>query len=353
MNKSVLLPPLFGVNVHLAAGDAQEPFCQARIADENGLDLITLNDQPHSSDLFDAWTLLTTLAMKTRHIHLGTNVLCAPLRPPAIVAKMVATLDVLTAGRMELGLGAGRVMQAIAAFGGTAFIQEDMFAALEDSIRIIQGLWDNVDGSFTYAGRIYQVHGTQLGPAPAHRIPIWVDAICTRAQRLAGQLADGVLVSTASLPPECLAEANRLIDAAAEQAGRSPSDVRRGYNLMGVLDLGRPDTKLDAPWPDLIIGTVRHWVETMVHFYCDYRQDTFIFWPVAGNTRLQIEAFAQEVVPAARDAIEAARHEGVAWANYGHPPEHHAQPVHGLQRSESSCDGQADHRARLIASREK
>lgn len=79
MSNRTPFQPLFGVNVDLAAGDAQEPFRQARVADESGLDLITLDDQPYSSESFDAATLLTALAMETQQIHLGANLLCAPL----------------------------------------------------------------------------------------------------------------------------------------------------------------------------------------------------------------------------------------------------------------------------------
>jgi hypothetical protein len=71
-----------------------------------------------------------------------------------------------------------------------------------------------------------------------------------------------------------------------------------------VLDLGRPDTQLEEPKPGMIYGPVDHWVEEILRFYRDYRQDTFIFWPNAGNEPLQIEAFAKEVVPAAKAAIQ-------------------------------------------------
>jgi hypothetical protein len=71
-----------------------------------------------------------------------------------------------------------------------------------------------------------------------------------------------------------------------------------------VLDLGRPDTKLDDPEKGVLVGSVARWVEKIVQLNKEYRQDTFIFWAVAGNRRLQIEAFAREVVPAVRAELE-------------------------------------------------
>lgn len=121
--------------------------------------------------------------------------------------------------------------------------------------------------------------------------------------RLTGRMADGILVSTIYVSPERLLEINERIDEGAAEAGRSPTEIRRGYNLMGVLDLGRSDTKAGEQQAHNIYGPVQHWVDEIVRFYHDYRQDTFTFWPVAGNERLQIEGFAREVVPAVKEAL--------------------------------------------------
>jgi hypothetical protein len=77
-------------------------------------------------------------------------------------------------------------------------------------------------------------------------------------------LADGIFVSSPYLLPEDLTRSNRLIDDGAKKAGREPAEIRRGYNLMGVIDLGRPDTRLDEPKPRMIYGAVEHWVGEIV-----------------------------------------------------------------------------------------
>jgi alkanesulfonate monooxygenase SsuD/methylene tetrahydromethanopterin reductase-like flavin-dependent oxidoreductase (luciferase family) len=299
--------PLFGANIDPSAADPHEPFRRAHTAEAGGLDLITLQDHPYVRQHLDTWTLLTALAIRTERIHVGTNVLNTPLRPPAMLAKMAATLDVLTGGRLELGLGAGAYPQGIAAYGGPARPPAQALAAFEDTLRIIPGLWAAAAAgeAFTYAGPVYQVRGAHPGPAPAHRIPLWAGVAGPRALQLTGRLADGVLLSSTYVLPQQLPERNAHIDAGAAQAGRSPGAIRRGYNLMGVIDLGRADTRLADPQPGQLAGPVPYWVDEIARCYHDFRQDTFIFWPIAGDERQQIEIFAREVVPAARAAIAA------------------------------------------------
>jgi hypothetical protein len=72
---------------------------------------------------------------------------------------------------------------------------------------------------------------------------------------------------------------------------------------MGVLNIGREDTTVPGLKEDNVYGSVEDWTDRIVQWRQEYRQDTFIFWPVAGNQRVQIEAFAQEVVPAVREAL--------------------------------------------------
>ncbi len=300
---TTFLPPLFGANVDPSARDSQDPFRRAQLADEHGLDLIGVQDHPYNSGFLETWTLLATLGATTQHVRLLTNVMNTPLRLPAMIAKQATTLDVLTDGRVDLGLGAGAFPQGITAYGGVAREPAEALAAFEDTLHIVRGMLDSAGRTFSYAGRIHQVRGARPGPAPAHRIPIWTGANRPRGLRLTGRLADGVLLSSTYVSPEQLLENSRLIDQGAAQAGRPPSAIRRGYNLMGLLDLGRPDTRIEQQQPGHIVGPPQHWVEMIVRFYRDYRQDTFVFWPVAGDEPAQIEAFAREVAPAARAAI--------------------------------------------------
>src|SRR5687768_3244071 len=87
--------PLLGINVHPGVEDPKDAFDRARIADASEIDLITIQDHPYIPYFLDTWTLLSALAGVTSRVHLGTNVSPLPLRPPAMLAKAAASLDVL------------------------------------------------------------------------------------------------------------------------------------------------------------------------------------------------------------------------------------------------------------------
>jgi len=298
------LKPLFGLSINPATTDIKESFTRAEIADTQGIDLVTIMDHPYNKRLLDTWTLLTAIGQATQRVHLATNVASLPLRPPAVLAKQAATLDVLTGGRMELGLGAGSYWDGISAFGGPRRSPGEAYQAFEDALHIMRGMWDKAGGSFSYEGQIYQVNGIRPGPKPEHRIPIWVGGRGPRMLRLLGRMGDGLFISYNYDQPGNLLEFNRRIDQGADQVGREYTEIRRGYNLMGIIDLGRDDTKSTGASDDYIVGDPRFWIERILSWYREYRQDTFIFWPAAGNTLVQIEAFTQTIVPAVREAID-------------------------------------------------
>ena len=85
----------------------------AQLSEQVGLDVVTFQDHPYQPAFLDTWTLLTWVAAQTERVHLSGNVLNLPLRPPAVLARAAASLDLLSGGRFELGLGAGAFWQAI------------------------------------------------------------------------------------------------------------------------------------------------------------------------------------------------------------------------------------------------
>ena len=89
----------------------------ARLTEQVGLDLVGIQDHPYQARFLDTWTLLSVIAARTSRITVTPNVANLPLRPPAVLARSVATLDLLSQGRVELGLGAGGFFEAIAAIG--------------------------------------------------------------------------------------------------------------------------------------------------------------------------------------------------------------------------------------------
>jgi alkanesulfonate monooxygenase SsuD/methylene tetrahydromethanopterin reductase-like flavin-dependent oxidoreductase (luciferase family) len=294
--------PLFGVNIDPAAGNLELARRLARLADETGLDFAGVQDHPYLARFLDTWTLLAVLGATTERVRLLPNVLNLPLRPPAMLAKAAATLDVISGGRFELGLGAGANWDGIAAWGGPRRVPGEALAALEEAMRLVRAIWDAPDAPVSFDGQIYQVAGAQAGPAPAHRIGIWLGVAGPRALRLTGRLADGWIISSTYVPPEQVPPMQAAIDAAARRAGRAPGAIRRAYNLFGALGDG---SGLRANRPGVLIGPVDWWVEQVAAFYRELRMDTFIFWPLGGEVEDQARRFAEEVVPAARARVAA------------------------------------------------
>jgi alkanesulfonate monooxygenase SsuD/methylene tetrahydromethanopterin reductase-like flavin-dependent oxidoreductase (luciferase family) len=293
--------PRFGASIDPSAPNLDLSFRLASLADENGLDLITSQDHPYNRNHLDTWTLLAAVAMRTQRAHLATNVANLPLRPPVMLAKAAATLDFLSAGRFELGLGAGFNWAGVSAMGGDKRSAGEAVSAFEEALQILRGFWDNTGGTLKFEGDFYQARGARPGPPPAHRIPIWTGAYGPRMLDLTGRLADGTLFTSNYLAPDGLDRANSLIDKGARNAGRSTTDVRRGYNIMGFIE---QDPNIPGEWNEgQLRGGVAGWVNELVRLYRDQRMDTFVYWPLGGDEYRQVEIFAMEVVPEVKRSL--------------------------------------------------
>ena len=261
-------------------------------ADELGLDLIGIQDHPYQWRFLDTWTLIADLFARTERIRLFPDVANLPLRPPAMLAKQAASLDVLSGGRFELGLGAGAFWEAIGAMGGPVRSGGEALRALEEAIQVIRAFWSG-ERTIAFDGEHYTVRGLHPGPAPAHPIGIWLGVGKPRALALTGRIADGWVPSLSWATPDLVPEMQRRIDEAAAEAGRDSAEVRRVLNVNGVIS--------DGPTRGLLQGPPAHWIETLAGFAAELGFDTFIFWP--GDDPLgQAERYATEVVPALRAA---------------------------------------------------
>lgn len=156
------LPVLFGANVDPLWQPADLPVQHAITVELLGLDLVTIQDHPYQAAFYDTWTLLTYLAGRTERITFVPTVATLPLRPPAVLAKSAATLDLLTGGRVQLGLGAGAFWDAIVAMGGPRRTPAEAVAALEEAIAVIRAMWSD-QRSVRVEGAHYQLTG--LHPA--------------------------------------------------------------------------------------------------------------------------------------------------------------------------------------------
>lgn len=286
-------PVAFGLNVDPNTGALAIAGRIAAIADSGGLEYVGIQDHPYNADFVDTFTLITWLAGRTSNVHFFPNVANLPLRPPAMLAKQAATIDVLTSGRFELGLGAGAFADGIAGMGGPRHTPGAARGALSEAIDIIRASW--AGKPFSFQGTYYQAPGVQPGPGPAHQIGLWLGVIGPRAAALVGAKADGWSVSAPYVTPERLPELNGIITDAALEAGRDPQLITRLYNVMGLIS---PDDR--GPFH----GPAQRWVETLASLYTEYQMNAFVFWP-SGDRERQSRIFAEEVVPAAREALRA------------------------------------------------
>jgi alkanesulfonate monooxygenase SsuD/methylene tetrahydromethanopterin reductase-like flavin-dependent oxidoreductase (luciferase family) len=282
----------FGYFLIPTSADAELSRELARRADELGLDLIGIQDHPYQWRYLETWTLIGDLLARTERIRLFSDVANLPLRNPALIAKQAASLDVLSGGRFELGLGAGAFWEAIGAMGGPVRSTREALESLEEAIRIIRAFWSG-ERTISFEGKHYSVKGLHPGPAPAHPIGIWLGVGRPRSLGLTGRLADGWVPSLSWATPDLVPAFMRRIDDGAVEAGREPAEIRRLYNVSGRI--------VDGPVSGLLDGPPDHWVETLGGFARDLGFDTFILW-TSDDPLEQLGRFMQEVVPALRAA---------------------------------------------------
>jgi alkanesulfonate monooxygenase SsuD/methylene tetrahydromethanopterin reductase-like flavin-dependent oxidoreductase (luciferase family) len=301
MTNSTRNTPWFGINIDPGASGMGLAFELARYADQAGQDLIGVQDHPYNPAHLESWTLLSALGARTERVRLFTNVANLPLRPPAMLAKAAATLDLISAGRVELGLGSGALWDGIAAYGGPHRTPGEAVDALEEGIVVMRAIWGTGREPLRIAGQHYALAGALPGPVPAHPIGIWLGALKPRMVRLTGRLADGWSISHNWVPPQQARELGAQLDAAAHEAGRAPTAIRRNYNLMGMIQAaGETGVR---PKPGMLAGTAREWADTIARFGEELGMDTFIYWPIAGDAHAQMQRWAEEVVPQARERL--------------------------------------------------
>ena len=274
----------FGSFVTPTSTDPQRPVRLAQVSEAAGLDLVTVQDHPYQPRFLDAWTLLSYAAALTSRVTLALNVTNLPLRPPAVLARAAASLDLLSGGRFAMGLGAGGFPDAAAAMGAPRRQGSEAVDALAEAVTVLRALWDVEDRSpVRLAGPHYPVVGAKRGPAPAHPIPVWLGAVKPRMLALVGRVADGWLPSLGYLGGEQgLAAGNRAIDEAARAAGRSPTAVRR------LLNVG-PDDALP---------------ERLARLALEHGTSVFV---LASDDEATLTAYGQHVAPATRELVAFSR----------------------------------------------
>src|SRR5215510_12823992 len=175
-----------------------------------------------------------TSRRRRRRITVVPTVATLPLRPPAVLAKAAASLDLLSGGRVQLGLGGGAFWDAITAMGGPRRTAREAVDALSEAIDIIRAMWSG-QRSVRVSGHYYTLSGTHPGPQPSPGLGIWLGAYGPRMLALTGAKADGWLPSHAYLGLDRLRAASSRVDEAARAADRDPAQLRKLYNIAGFV----------------------------------------------------------------------------------------------------------------------
>jgi alkanesulfonate monooxygenase SsuD/methylene tetrahydromethanopterin reductase-like flavin-dependent oxidoreductase (luciferase family) len=288
----------FGISIVPYADSHERGRELVRLADEAGLEYVGIQDHPYQARFLDTFSLIPSLLAQTSRISFLTDVANLPLRGPALIAKAAASLDVLSGGRFDLGLGAGAFLNQVDSLGGPRRSRAESVDALEEAIDVIRLMWSG-ERIVSFEGQHYRLNDAHPGPQPGRAIGIWLGAFGPRMQRLTGRKADGWLPSLGMLSRDQLREGNQRIDTASEEAGRDPRRIRRILNLQGLISEARtsPEGKLPVGYlaGDPLVGTPAWWAETLAGFVED-GFDTILFWPIDPSPE-QVEVFAAAVVP--------------------------------------------------------
>ena len=236
----------------------------ARAAERAGLGSVWVSD--HLFVSLDRWggpagpvegleclSTLTGLAGATARVRLGSLVLCSGLRPPGVLAKALATLDVVSAGRLTVGIGAGWFAAEYAAAGLPFPPAATRIEQLEEAIHVLRRSFTGEP--FDHAGRHFRLEAMVCRPRPVQQPspPVWVGGLGDRLLGVVARSADGWNAGGWSGPVDAYLERARSLERACGQAGRDPATVARSVNRLALV--GEDEADLRRRWERLAAST--------------------------------------------------------------------------------------------------
>ncbi|MFI5779844.1 LLM class flavin-dependent oxidoreductase [Nocardia sp. NPDC051570] len=293
---------LFGLGLETGVDQVSEILAHARLADDAGLDLVSLSDHPYFAERIDAYAALGFVLGATRNITAATIMTNLLSRPAPVLARTATGLSTISRGRFVLGIGAGGLEEEIAALGILRLPPAARVRALEEAIIVVRALSGGGD-PVTFDGEFYQV--TELTPAAAPAPPIWVGALGPKTLAVTGRHADGWMPGMlADWRSTRVAESRPIIDEAAAAAGRDPAEIATIYNVSGRLTRD-PLAKTRDDEGRWMGGSVAQWVEELTYAVLEYGAAAFVYLLRPGDiiSDTTLNLWAYEVVPAVREAI--------------------------------------------------
>lgn len=297
----------------LSLHPAREQFDLVRRVEALGFDSVWCGDHvSFNLPLYESLTLLASYAPITERIRLGSAVYLLALRPPAVAAKVTATLDALSGGRLIFGVGVGG--ENPKEFEACGVPHRERGARVSEAIDVVRALWR--DGPATFAGRFTRFEDVSIDPKPVQRPgpPIWVGGRSDAALARAGRQGDGWVSYVVT--PERYAESLQKIRAAAAAHGRSLAGFSTAH--LTFITVGRDRERARAAWvarlsrryaQDFgplaerygVFGTPEQCLERLEAFRaagCEYFLMNAICDPP--EEREQLEMIAAEVLPRLR-----------------------------------------------------
>ncbi len=296
------------ISFGVLAGHGGDWLGDAELAEALGFDSVWVGDHVlwHASAP-DPAVMLGALAARTSRVRIGSGVMLAALRPPLVVAKQAATLDLLSGGRFVLGVGIGG--ENPAEFEAVGVDVRERGGRLDETLAICRALFSQPEVNFD--GRFYRLRGVRfdLPPATPGGPPIWVGGRAPEALRRAGRLGDGWLAF--AVTPERFADGWRSVCEQAERARRDPSELTPAVQLWCRFDEDRAaagaaiapaiEAFYRLPYarfaPYCIAGDGDDWRRGLQAFAdAGVRHVNLI--PAGGDTAVQLVQIAENILPA-------------------------------------------------------
>lgn len=310
----------FGVKLQQINISFEDLASKSRSCEELGYDsvwlvdhLLPIGDNPLTFPILECWTTLSALSVRTSRIRLGTLVTCNTFRYPSLLAKMASTVDVISKGRLEFGIGAGWFKPEHDAYGISLPNMSERAARLREAVRIIKLMWTQEKASFQ--GQYYSVKEAINNPKPLQKPhpTVWIGGQGEKIMLpLIAEVGDGVNMTWIS-QEQCAAKI-RVLDSLLEKYGRKPQDLKK--SIQNYLFIAETEDKLNA-WMKRIADKRSISVEELIqknkpiygtpdtvieqlNRYVDLGVSHFIFVFPGATDLSPMELFSDKVAPSLR-----------------------------------------------------
>lgn len=283
----------------------------AQLCEQLGYDSIWVYDhfhnvpRPAGETVFECWSLISALSQVTSRIRLGQMVSCNSYRSPGLVAKITSTIDVISGGRLDFGIGAGWYEHEYRGYGFEFREAKDRLGMLRESVEIIRSMW--TQPRTTYEGKYYSLEGAYCDPKPLQKPtpPIWIGGGGEKVTlKIVAQHAD---YSNFGGKPDEWERKAQILERHCDKVGRDYSRIAKTWSPELFMRSTRAELERDwkgnlwgEPWESYVRGNVvgtPEMVSEQIQSYIDLGCSGFVMWPNDLPDATSVQLFAEEVIP--------------------------------------------------------